>query len=233
VDGRLYRGAFLVLSLPLLLAAFTLRQPVALQAPLLPPAFDARTTLKLAANLSNLHPDRTPGSSGALGAAQWFKAALQPYGLPTREDTWYQTVPGLGRVRLQNLWASAPGTLQDTIVVMAHRDDSGVGPGANDNASGTAALVELARAFARPESPIQAAVQATHTLVFLSTDGGAFGGLGAARFAESSPFHDRIVAVLNLDALAGAGPPRIETAGDLPRSPAGLLYTNPNPRDRG
>ena len=32
---------------------------------------------------------------------------------------------------------------------MAHRDDTGVGPGANDNATGTAALVELARGYAQ------------------------------------------------------------------------------------
>ena len=31
---------------------------------------------------------------------------------------------------------------------MAHRDDPGDGPGANDNATGTAALVELARGYA-------------------------------------------------------------------------------------
>ncbi len=35
---------------------------------------------------------------------------------------------------------------------MAHRDDTGAGPGANDNASGTAALIELARAYAQPLS---------------------------------------------------------------------------------
>src|SRR5207247_2519519 len=88
------------------------------------------------------------------------------------------------------------------------------------------------RAYARPESPIQAAVQATHTLVFLSTDGGAFGGIGAARFAESSPFHDHVVAVLNLDALAGDGAPRVEVAGDLPRSPAPTLVAPPAFDDR-
>ena len=68
---------------------------------------------------------------------------------------------------------------------MAHRDDTGAGPGANDNASGTAALLELARTYARPQSETQTAVQPVHTLVFLSTDAGAFGGLGALRFARA------------------------------------------------
>ena len=106
---------------------------------------------------------------------------------------------------------------------MAHRDDTGVGPGANDNASGTAALVELTRAFARPAPPVQGAVESAHTLVFLSTDGGSFGGLGAARFARTWPLRNRIVAVLNLDALAGPGSARLEIAGDTPRSPAPSL----------
>jgi peptidase M28-like protein len=223
VDGRLYRAALLVVALPLLLATFTIRQPVPLQAPTLPPTFDARTTVRLAVNLANTYPDRTPGGSGALGAASWFQTELQLYGLRTHTDAWDETVPGLGRVQLRNLWVKVDGASPDVIVVMAHRDDTGVGPSANDNASGTAALVELTRAFARPVAPIQGAVESAHTLVFLSTDGGSFGGLGAARFARTWPFRDRIVAVLNLDALAGPGPARLEITGDTPRSPAPSL----------
>ncbi len=132
-------------------------------------------------------------------------------------------MPGLGRVRLRNLWAIAPGKSPDAIVVMAHRDDNGVGPGANDNASGTAALLELARAYARPSSALASAVDVSHTIVFLSTDAGSYGGLGAVRFAETSPFRGHIVAVVNLDALAGRGAPRLELAGDKPRSPAPAL----------
>src|SRR5262249_5781915 len=62
VDGRLYRGAFLVLSLPLLLAAFTIRQPTPLQAPVLPATFDAQATLQDAIELSQRYPDRRPGT---------------------------------------------------------------------------------------------------------------------------------------------------------------------------
>lgn len=223
MDGRLYRAAFLLLALPLVLTAFTLRQPVALQSPTLPPTFDAKVTARLAASLANDYPNRVPGSSGALGAASWFLTELEPYSLPAQTDAWDERVPGLGRVRLQNLWVVAQGKSPDVIVVMAHRDDTGVGPGADDNASGTAALVELARAYARPASPIRGVVQSAHTLVFLSTDGGSFGGLGAVRFARTSSFRDRIVAVVNLDALAGTGPARLEIAGDTPRSPAPSL----------
>jgi len=220
VNGRLYRSSFLLLSLPLLIAAFSVQRPAALQRPLLPPAFDAASTRELADELATLRPFRPPGN---VGAARWFRNQLRPYGLPTRSEVWHETVPGIGRVRLENLTTVVAGESPDTIVVMAHRDDTGEGPGANDNATGTAALIELARAYARPSTPSETRVRASHTLVFLSTDGGAFGGLGALRFVEHSPFRHRVVAVVNLHALAGPGPPRMEIAGDLPRSPTPVL----------
>jgi hypothetical protein len=221
VNGRLYRSAFLVLSLPLLILAFSITRPGTLPAPLLPPNFDGPATATLVADFAKLHPDRRPGSAGALGAADWFRESLRPYGLPVASDSWRATVPGLGRVRLQNLWAVASGQSPDAIVVMAHRDDTGAGPGANDDATGTAALVELARDYTQANTPAAQRVRSAHTIVFLSTDGGAFGGLGAARFVERIPFH--VVAVINLTALAGAGPPRLVIAGDTPRSPAATL----------
>ena len=222
VDARLYRSAFLVLLLPLLIGAFTVIRPAPLAAPLLPPATSKDATLQLAEDLVKLYPDRVPGTSGAVGAADWLSTALGPTGLPLHSDTWDERIAGLGRVQLRNIWAVAAGKSPDAIVVMAHRDDSGAGPGANDNASGTAELVELARAYANPPGDREA-VPPTHTLIFLSTDAGAFSGAGALRFAEKAAARRNIVAVVNLDALAGAGPPQLEFGGDLPHTPSPTL----------
>ena len=233
MSSQLYRSAFLACSLPLLIAAFTVTRPGALQRPLLPPAFDARATLALARELATDYPDRTPGTPGALAAAQWFREQLAPYGLATSTDSWRERLPGGGGpVRLQNLTAVAPSSGQspDTIVVMAHRDDTGAGPGANDDATGTAALIELARAYARPQSEGQATVESPHRIVFLSTDAGAYGSVGAVRFATHSLYRNDVVAVVNLDALAGSGPPRLELAGDRPRSPAPVLVATATSR---
>ncbi|MDX6411647.1 MAG: hypothetical protein QOE91_1163, partial [Gaiellaceae bacterium] len=57
----------------------------------------------------------------------------------------------------------------------------------------------------------------------LSTDGGALGGIGAAHFAEHSGHARDVVGVINLDAIAAPGPPRIQIAGDAPRSPSATL----------
>lgn len=222
VSGRLYRGAFLVLTLPLLIAAFSVVRPPSLPPPTLPPAFDGNATRQLAVQLATRYPNRVPGTADSLSAAQWFKDAIKPYHLPVVSDTWRQKVPGEGTMRLENIWAVAAGQSDSAIVVVAHRDDSGAGAGsgANDNASGTAALIELARTYAAGEGDTQR-VQAAHTVVFLSTDGGAFGSLGAARFAARAPFP--VVAVIDLDAIAGSSPPRIVITGDAPRSPAAAL----------
>jgi hypothetical protein len=222
LNGRLYRGSFAVVALAVVVLAFSIVRAGGLPPPVLPPNFDGAGTRALAADLSDLYPDRSPGSSGSLAAAQWFRDQMRQYDLPVSSDAWREEVPGLGRVRLENLWAVAPGSSPQAIVVMAHRDDTGEGPGANDNATGTAALVELARGYALSAAP--GSVRAGHTIVFLSTDAGAFGGLGALRFAQHPPY--RIVATIDLDALGGRGRPRLEIAGDSPRSPAaGLVAT--------
>jgi hypothetical protein len=168
-------------------------------------------------------PDRRPGTPGALAAERWLAAQLQALGFETHTDTFFATIPGRGRVELRNLTATAvaPTSSPDTIVVAAHRDNMGDGPGLNDNASGTAALLELARSYGHPVGTPGRAVSPAHTIVFLSTDGGLFGGLGAAHFA--SRFGGHVVAVVDLDAIAGTGPPRLEIGGDRPRSPAATL----------
>jgi len=186
----------------------------------------------MAHDLARDYPDRSPGSAGAAGAERWVTDQLQPYGLPTVRDTFWATIPGRGRVRLTNLVTTVVGKSPQTIVVMAHRDDTGAGPGANDNASGTAALIELARLYGSTatEGP---RVHPAHTLTFVSTDGGAFGALGATRFVTAWSFRDQVVAVIDLDAIGGQGRPRIQIAGDAARSPAGTLVATAAARIAG
>jgi hypothetical protein len=231
VSGRVYRGTWLLVGLPLLIAAFSVARPAPLAPPALPPAFDDQNALGLAQQLASTYPDRSPGSVGARGAARWLARQLRPF-LPVEVDSFEATIPGLGRRRLQNVTAVVAGQSPDTIVVMAHRDDTGDGPGANDNASGTGALVELARADSSAPTTQNAVrpVTAAHRIVFLSSDGGAYGSLGAAHFLAHSPYRSSVVAVLNLDTIAGAQSPRLEFAGSRPRSPAATLLSTASSR---
>jgi hypothetical protein len=228
VSGRAYRGTWLLVALPLLLAAFTVTRPAALPAPSLPAAFDAQGATNLAKYFAKFYPDRAPETTGAAGAAAWFVDELRPYGYSTQADPFEATVAGRGRLRFVNLMAVAPGRSQSAIVVMAHRDNTGDSPGAVDNASGTAALIELARSYANPAASSSAPssskrVSPSHTIIFLSTDGGSLGGIGAAHFAAHSTLARDAVAVINLDSIATRGPARIQIAGDTPRSPSTTL----------
>lgn len=219
VNGRLYRGTWLLVGLPLLVAALTVSRPTPLPRAF-QPAFDGEATKTLASDLATEVPDR---SLGSLRAADWFREQLQPYGLAVRTEQFNAVIPGRGKVLLRNLVAEVVGRSPRTIVVMAHRDNDGRGPGANDNASGTAMLIQLARAYATPPGVPAKALHPNHTIVFLSTDGGAFGGLGAAWFAEHSPLRHDVAAVINLDAVGGPSRLRLLFNGDVPRTPSGTM----------
>ena len=215
----MYRAAWALIALPLLLAAFTVGRPEPLPEPALPPSFDQQTAVQLATVLARRFPDRTPGTTEAQKAATWVAGRLEDYNLSVERRSFTAEIPGLGEVELTNVVARplriGPQRSPEAIVVMAHRDNVGRSPGANDNASGTAALIELARNLST--------LTVSHTIIFVSTDGGAYGNLGAAALAADLRFRTDVLAVVNLDALGGSGPPRLEFAGDSPRSPAGVL----------
>src|SRR5919109_462619 len=65
VSTRIYRAAWLVVAVPVLVAAFSVGRPDALPEPRLRPFFDQATAVQFAADLSGEFPDRSPGSQGA------------------------------------------------------------------------------------------------------------------------------------------------------------------------
>jgi hypothetical protein len=230
VNGRLYRGTWLLVGIPLLIAAFSVGKPSPLRAavPALPPAFDKARAVALTRELAETFPDRSPGSPGAVSARQWFADQFVQFGLRVRREPFSATIPGHGRVRLENLIVIIPGRSPQALAVLAHIDNVGTGPGANDNASGVAALIELARSYASSVSgnapPGASIVSPAHTLFFVATDGGEFGGLGANRFAAD--YRERLVTAISLDSIAGQAPARMVIAGDTAReASAGLVET--------
>lgn len=111
---------------------------------------------------------------------------------------------------------SDPELKREVIVVSAHRDGLGQSrhagcpndsegacmmPGANDNASGTAALFELARAFGEVRSTLR------RTIAFLSTDAEECGCTGAVNYVYNEPAFPLAETVynLNLDEIGEGG----------------------------
>jgi len=97
----------------------------------------------------------------------------------------------------QNVIASRPGGPQ-TVVFGGHFDSVEAGPGANDNASGTAVVLELARVMAARPTPF--------TLTFAAFDAEEIGLLGSAHMVgQLSPDEVRSMrAMINLD-MVGVG----------------------------
>jgi aminopeptidase YwaD len=99
--------------------------------------------------------------------------------------------------------APAPG---GTVVVGAHFDSVPAGPGANDNASGTGLLLELARVLAADPGAVPGL-----DVVFVAFDAEEVGLLGSVHYVASLPpeVRARVRAMLNFDMVGVGDAPRI------------------------
>ena len=186
VNGRLYRGTWLLVGLPLLLLAFSVARPAALQAPALPPAFDKDAAAALAADLAATAPNRLPGTPGAASAAGWFRDQLRSYGITVRKEAFTDDRPG-PRPRALRQPARREGRplAEDDRRHGAPRRQRASGPARTTTPRAPPRSLELARAYA---PTVRAArVHLPYSLLFLSTDGAVYGGLGAAWFAAHAP----------------------------------------------
>ncbi len=93
----------------------------------------------------------------------------------------------LGDAELKNIWVEIPGSLKPErlLVIGAHFDTVGNSPGANDNGSGVAGLLEIARALSSKPP------QVTIILVALSAEELPIGGIEGA--SGSSVFLDQLL----------------------------------------
>src|SRR5437763_723147 len=116
VNGRLYRGIWLLVALPiLLLLAFSVSRPPSLKGQGLPPAFNGGSAAVIAGDLTDRYPDRYPGTAGARGAERWFKEQLEPSGFNVKRDTFTATIRG-HKTTLVNLVAKKVGLSPREIV---------------------------------------------------------------------------------------------------------------------
>ncbi|HEY1538705.1 MAG TPA: M28 family peptidase [Solirubrobacteraceae bacterium] len=179
-DPRLYRAALIPVLFALVLLAFSLEnRPRPLTSALSPDAFEGdrafASTYGTGSNLAERFPDRRPGSAGDERLADYVAAQLRrARGFHVRTTVHSgQTIDG--RRSLRTVIAERPGSIDERIVVVAHRDAAG--HGAEAELSGTAVLLELARVFGAPRGT-------QRTLTLVSTSGGSGGAAGAAALAD-------------------------------------------------
>jgi hypothetical protein len=109
---------------------------------------------------------------------------------------------------VDNVVARLEGTARDgAILLMAHYDSVGAGPGAGDDMAGVSAILEVARALKAGPAP-------KNPVILLINDGEELGLIGAQAFSET-PQGREVKVVVNLEARGTAGPSLMfETIGD-------------------
>lgn len=96
------------------------------------------------------------------------------------------------------------------VLMIAHYDSVASGPGASDNMSGVASVLEATRALRA------APMKTLHPVMVLITDGEEAGLIGAYAFLQDASLRERVGAVVNVDARGTRGPSLLfqTSAGD-------------------
>ncbi len=165
---------------------------------------------------------RHAASAEAAAVAALVAEQMAVLGLaPPLGDSFCQSFPILG-TRDQNVIGHLPGDAARPVVLIgAHYDGQGLHPagaafpGADDNASGVAALLEVARLARLRRPPWQV------DLVFAAFGAEEMGQMGSAAYAaEPSVALARVVLMINLDMVGRPLPgPRADAIGFLAQGP--------------
>jgi len=148
-------------------------------------------------------------------ASEYLFEAYRSFGYEP-EYQWFEARNALGG-RTANVLATLKGTVNPELVyvVSSHYDSVAGGPGADDDSSGTAALLEAARILAKHPQPA--------TIVFASFTGEEAGLLGSREYVRRAVEEKvRLVGALNNDMIGYANDQRLDNT---------IRYSNAGIRD--
>ncbi len=156
---------------------------------------------------------RYVGKPGNVPAGQWLHDTFAAMGYDT-ELQWFEP---MGLSRTANVLAARRGTTHPELVyvVSAHYDSHQNGPGADDDATGTAMLLELARVL--KDRPLPA------TVVFAAFTGEEAGLLGSREYARQAVASGvQVAGALNNDMFGWSNDHRLDNT---------IRYSNAGVRD--
>jgi hypothetical protein len=175
---------------------------------------------------------RVPGREGHAAQLAWMVARLDSAGVDVRTDTFTHVTATGDTLRLTNVMARVLPQATRRILLLTHWDTRPVSdqardttlrstpiPGANDGASGTAVLLELAGLLAKTPPPMG--------IDLLFVDGEDYGDygegdmlLGAKRYAATLPKEGRPIYGVLLDMVGDVDP-------SFPVEPTSAQYAQP------
>lgn len=165
---------------------------------------------EFSAGRAMVHIKAIAGSPRALGTAQhsvvrdYILNELRTAGLSPEVQRTTAINPnasgGLRAATIENVVARLKGTNnRRAILLMAHYDSVPTGPGASDDGSGVAVLLETLRA-------LKAGPPLANDIILLFTDGEEDGLFGAHAFVTEHPWARELPLVLNFEARGASGP---------------------------
>ncbi|WP_222564924.1 M28 family peptidase [Novilysobacter antarcticus] len=198
--GGAHWGALIAIAVFVLSAALSLRggqPPTAL-------GLDAPTSVfsaaRAAAVLARVLGDEQPHPTGSTAnelVRDRIVAELARIGLQAQVQRRF-SCGGSACATVENIVARIPGANADQAVLLAaHYDSVGAGPGASDDGAGVATLIESARA-------LLAGPPLARDVWLLASDGEELGLIGAEAFVREPEFA-RIATVINLEARGTRG----------------------------
>lgn len=196
------------MNLKQILSAFLLGSISLLSAQSYIPAYESRANMVSQTNINTLLQEfeamgiKKTGTTANDNALQWLKNKYLSYGYSASqlvEDS-FSFYNGAGTTNSKNLVITKTGTLYpNTYVIVCGHFDTINGPGVDDNGSGTAAILEMAR--------ILKDVSTEYSIKFIHFSGEEQGLKGSAHYVDNvvnatTPKMD-IKVVFNLDQVGG------------------------------
>ncbi len=162
----------------------------------------AMDDLRAIDSLSARAGGRAVGSPGNALTRDYISRRFEEAGLRVSEQKFRDILGG----PMTNIVAVLPGELDETVLVSAHHDVDGPGPGAVEGTAGLATLLELARSAAEARAAGSLPGR-SRTLVFASWDGDALACAGSTHFIDALSARDRgrLRAVVSLDSIGWKG----------------------------
>ncbi|MBO7290829.1 MAG: M20/M25/M40 family metallo-hydrolase, partial [Bacteroidaceae bacterium] len=151
---------------------------------------------------------REAGEDGGRKAAAYIVSLLKEWGVRPLGDDGYLQPFVTGDCEMNNILAVVPGKSDGFVVVGAHYDHVGIGlavdgdscyNGADDNASGVSAVLQIARAVKKMRRTPE------RSIIFAFWDGEEKGLLGSRYFVDNCSFLSHVSAYMNFD-MIGRGP---------------------------
>jgi hypothetical protein len=163
--------------------------------------FSAGRALDLLRNLLDGDTPHPVGSPADAAVREGILADLSRIGYDPQVQSAFDCNEYGNCATVNNILARIEGTdtsASDAVLLAAHYDSVPAGPGASDDGTGVAAILEIARALKSLPAP-------RHPIILLIDEGEEAGLLGARAFVDWHPWARQVRAAVNLEARGTSG----------------------------